>query len=376
MSHPPAGKEGKPQKRKKGKPQGGKESDMSKNVLIYCRPGFEREAAAEIQEAAGARGVAGFIKARPDSGFVVFQGYGELPSGDPEALHWRELVFARQLVFLSGELLTLAAADRITPLLEAIRASGGPYRELRMETADTNEAKSLAGFLKKFGAPLQSVMTKQGLLQRRAEKTLHLFFLDSTAAYLGWSLPDNASHWENGIPRLKFPAEAPSRSTLKLEEAILHFLGKTEQEEWLRDGKTAVDLGASPGGWTWQLVKRGMMVTAIDNGAMDSKLMGTGAVEHLRVDGFRYLPERPVNWLVCDMIEKPARIAELMARWLAGGHAERAIFNLKLPMKKRYEEVQHCLDIIHDVMRNTPYYVEVKQLYHDREEVTAYLARD
>jgi 23S rRNA (cytidine2498-2'-O)-methyltransferase len=347
---------------------------MTSSVLLYCRPGFEREAAAEIQEVAGVCGVAGFLKAKPDSGYVVFQGYGELPTSGPDALCWRELIFARQLVFLSGDMLTLDTTDRISPLLAAVRASGGPYRELRMETADTNEAKSLSAFLKKFGAPLQSVMNKQGLLQRRAEKTLHLFFLDSAAVYIGWSQPDNASPWENGIPRLKFPSDAPSRSTLKLEEAILHFLDKPTQDEWLRDGKTAVDLGASPGGWTWQLVRRGLMVTAIDNGAMDSKLMASGAVEHLRVDGFRYLPERPVTWLVCDMIEKPARIAELMAGWLAGGHARHAIFNLKLPMKKRFEEVRLCLDIIHRTMAGRPYRIEVKQLYHDREEVTAYLA--
>lgn len=344
----------------------------STSLLLYCRPGFEKEAAAEIQQVAGQHGVGGFAKAQPDSGYVVFQGHGDLQGGLP----WHGLIFARQRVYLAAPLLQLPAGDRITPLLDAIRASGGPYRELRLETADTNEAKALAGFLKKFSVPLLSVMTKQGLLQRRAERTLHLFFLSSTEVYLGWTLPGDASAWEGGIPRLKFPTEAPSRSTLKLEEAFLSFLDAPTRDDWLRPGRTAVDLGAAPGGWTWQLVRRGLLVTAIDNGAMDPRLMASGQVEHLRVDGFRYTPPRPVSWLVCDMIEKPARIAELMAHWLAAGHAERAIFNLKLPMKKRYEEVQHCLDIIHDTLGGQPYQVEVKQLYHDREEVTAYLRRD
>lgn len=349
---------------------------MTSSVLLYCRPGFEKEAASEIQQAVGDRGLAGFAKAKPDSGYVVFQAYGDLPTRGQDALDWRELMFARQLIHLHGEMLSLSSEDRITPLLEAVRESGGPYRELRLETADTNEAKSLSAFLKKFTAPLTSVLTKQKLLDRRAERTLHLFFLNSTAVYLGWSSPDNASRWEMGIPRLKFPSDAPSRSTLKLEEAILHFMGKEEQEEWLREGRTAVDLGASPGGWTWQLVKRGMMVTAIDNGAMDAKLMASGQVEHLRVDGFRYAPERPVAWVVCDMIEKPARIAALMAEWLAKGYASHAMFNLKLPMKTRFDEVEHCLSIIDDTLRGKSYYVEVKQLYHDREEVTAYLCLD
>ena len=341
---------------------------MTDSLLLYCRPGFEKEAAAEIQQAAGQRGVAGFAKAVPDSGYVVFKGHGELP---PIPLH--ELMFARQRIYLCGDKLTLGAGDRITPLLEAVHASGCQYREVRMETADTNDAKSLAGFLKKFSAPLTSVLTKQRLLFRKADRTLHLFFLNSTEVYVGWSEPADASPWEGGILRLKSPADAPSRSTLKLEEAFLTFLDQPTRTDWLREGRTAVDLGAAPGGWTWQLVKHGLLVTAIDNGAMDAKLMASGQVEHLRVDGFRYTPPRPVNWVVCDMIEKPARIAELIAHWLAAGHAQRAIFNLKLPMKKRFEEVEHCRQIIDDVLQGKAYEIAIKQLYHDREEVTVYL---
>lgn len=350
---------------------------MSTNsVLLYCRPGFEKEAAAEIQTRLGERNIAGYAKAKADSGFVVFNGYGDIPTRGEDKLYWRELIFARQLVFLFSDMLTLDSEDRITPLLEALRETGETFREVRLETPDTNDAKSLSGFLKKFTAPLTNVMRKQGLLERRSDRTLHLFFLSSTAVYLGWSKTDNSSAHELGIPRLRFPSEAPSRSTLKLEEAILHFLPESIQEEWLREGRTGVDLGACPGGWTYQLVKRGLQVVAIDNGAMDDKLMATGQVEHLRVDGFKFRPERPVNWLVCDMVEKPARIAELMAQWIADGDAQHAIFNLKLPMKKRFEEVELCYEIIDRTLGNKPYYLESKQLYHDREEITVYLTTE
>lgn len=39
------------------------------------------------------------------------------------------------------------------------------------------------------------------------------------------------------------------------------------------------------------------------------------------------------------MVEKPAKVAALMAQWLVNGWCRETIFNLKLPMKKRYEEV-------------------------------------
>jgi 23S rRNA (cytidine2498-2'-O)-methyltransferase len=56
---------------------------------------------------------------------------------------------------------------------------------------------------------------------------------------------------------------------------------------------------------------------------------------------------------------------------------DRTIFNLKLPMKKCYEEVNRCKDIIAGEMKKSgiKYDLWIKHLYHDREEVTGYLKR-
>ena len=71
------------------------------------------------------------------------------------------------------------------------------------------------------------------------------------------------------------------------------------------------------------------------------------------------------------------RIAELVARWIADGAARRAIFNLKLPMKKRYDEVIRCRARIREMTDRAGVNVDLRfrHLYHDREEVTGYLAR-
>lgn len=346
-------------------------------LLLYCRSGFEKEAAAEIQSVAATHGMAGFAKARPDTAHVLFQPYQELSDAECDRIRFRELIFARQLVFLlQSEPWQLPAGDRISPLLRQLQAIGLRFSEARLETADTNAAKELSGFLRKFTPALESALRKGGILDRRARHTLHLFFFDSSSVLAGYSEPGNASPWPMGIPRLRFPAAAPSRSTLKLEEALLYFLAPEERRELLREGCTAVDLGAAPGGWTWQLVRHGLHVTAIDNGVMDPHLMRSGQVEHLRVDGFHYRPPRRVSWLVCDMVEKPLRVAELCARWVADGFTERAIFNLKLPMKKRLDEVQLCQDAIAHILQQRSFTLLVKQLYHDREEVTAYLRCD
>ena len=44
-------------------------------------------------------------------------------------------------------------------------------------------------------------------------------------------------------------------------------------------------------------------------------------------------------------------------------------------MKKRWEEVVRCRALIDEALGGGGYYLRIKHLYHDREEVTAYLAR-
>ena len=80
---------------------------------------------------------------------------------------------------------------------------------------------------------------------------------------------------------------------------------------------------------------------------------------------------------VVVQVLQPIRIAELVARWIADGAARRDIFNLKLPMKKRYAEVKRCEQRMLEITARAGVNAELRlrQLYHDREEVTGYLAR-
>lgn len=353
------------------------ENPTIQSLLLYCRPGFEKECAAEIHAQAQKLEVLGYSKASPDSGYVVFTPYGPNDmSVLTKQLNFVDLCFARQMVAVLPLVDKLPVDDRISPLIKLARALGRQFSDAWLETADTNDAKELSVFVRKFQGPLTRAIVDAGLATDKTNATrLHLFFLNSTTVYVGITRPYNSSPWPMGIPRLKFPRSAPSRSTLKLEEAFLFFLG--DEPKSLQPGMKAVDLGAAPGGWTWQLVKRSIRVTAVDNGPMDRELLDSGIVEHLRVDGFRYFPAKPVDWLVCDMVEQPSRIAALVARWMAGGHCRYAMFNLKLPMKKRYEELKQCRSMIEEALDNAevPFKLSFKQLYHDREEVTGYLAR-
>ena len=48
-----------------------------KQLLLYCRAGFEKECAAEIQDKAGQYGVFGYCKLKNDAAFIIFEAYDE-----------------------------------------------------------------------------------------------------------------------------------------------------------------------------------------------------------------------------------------------------------------------------------------------------------
>jgi 23S rRNA (cytidine2498-2'-O)-methyltransferase len=79
--------------------------------------------------------------------------------------------------------------------------------------------------------------------------------------------------------------------------------------------------------------------------------------------------------MVCDIVESPSKIARVASKWIANGWCRETIFNLKLPMKKRWEEVERCRGIVDEARGGGGYYLRIRHLSHDREEVTAYLAR-
>lgn len=340
--------------------------------LVYCRPGFERDCVEETQ--------AKPVEASEDSGYVVLQGKAKLAC--------KQLAFARQLLTLHGEVNDLPQRDRLTPLLAALPAEPRQFGALLLEVPDTNQGKTLSGFTRRFqrlleevfretGRLLPSPASGEGLGEREKLPRLHIFFPNEHRALIAHSTPANSSDAHMGIHRIGMPPDAPSRSYLKLAEAFEVFLTPQERAHWLKPRMTAVDLGAAPGGWSWCLAQHGLRVTAVDNGPLKGAAAAHPNIHHLRQDGFRYRPPRPVDWLVCDMVEQPQRVAALMAEWFLGGYTTNAVFNLKLPMKKRVQALHGALDVLRSALnkKGMRHRLEVKQLYHDREEVTAFLRR-
>jgi 23S rRNA (cytidine2498-2'-O)-methyltransferase len=290
---------------------------------------------------------------------------------------WRvDLVFARELLLVFADLPALPAGSRTQPILQAIEpllaVEQIAINDCHCYAPDADATRTLLPMTSALDKALRTSL--QSHCSERAKVALQVVFLSSERALICLSDARKSAPVPGGIPRLKFPPAAPSRSTLKLDEAILLLLSEHERAQYLQRGMHAVDLGACPGGWTYQLVRRGLRVIAIDNGAISETLMRTGLVEHVRADGFRWLPKKPVDWMVCDMVEAPLKVAQLAVTWISRKHCRYAIVNFKMPMKKRLAELDKCRAAILAVGA----IFRCKQLYHDREEVTAFitLAKD
>ena len=120
-------------------------------------------------------------------------------------------------------------------------------------------------------------------------------------------------------------AGPPSRAYLKLWEACTRF------GEHPAAGETCLDLGASPGGWSWALARLGARVSAVDKADLAASVAAMPGVTFRRESAFGLDPEREpaVDWLFSDVIAYPARLLGLVMRWIEAGKARRILCTIK-----------------------------------------------
>ena len=124
-------------------------------LIGYCRAGFEKELAGELDDLAAEAGLIGYVRADPDAAYAVFETFEPTPLGDfGTATDWRRSVFARQLLPWFARINDLPERDRATPIIAAVKASGQRFSGVVLDTPDTDEAKQRSGFCKRFTEPL------------------------------------------------------------------------------------------------------------------------------------------------------------------------------------------------------------------------------
>jgi 23S rRNA (cytidine2498-2'-O)-methyltransferase len=144
----------------------------------------------------------------------------------------------------------------------------------------------------------------------------------------------------------------PNRAYLKLWE-LFTLLGRRP-----RPGDGCVDLGASPGGWTWVLAHLGARVVAVDRAPLDERVRALPGVEERRESAFGVEPF-PVDWMFCDVACYPARLLTLVNRWLPFAK------NLVCTVKLQGPTDPHAADPFAAIPGT-----ELRHLWHNRHELT------
>ena len=129
------------------------------------------------------------------------------------------------------------------------------------------------------------------------------------------------------IPFITHPAP-PSRAYLKLYEAFYRL------QAWPQKAERLLELGSSPGGWTWVLANEiHCQVDCVDQGQMDEKLLKNPLVKWYKKDAFSYakhLDWSQYHWLFSDMACSPHRLRELLEEALSNNPQLGVVATLKL----------------------------------------------
>lgn len=135
-----------------------------------------------------------------------------------------------------------------------------------------------------------------------------------------------SSPFPNGASRFVEDRDGPpSRAYLKLWEALVRI------ERWPRAGDVCLDLGASPGGWTWLLAQTGARVIAVDKAPLDPRVSSLANVEWRGDSAFSLQPSSfdRLDWLCSDVVGYPSRLLALAERWQGSGRVRNMVVTVK-----------------------------------------------
>jgi 23S rRNA (cytidine2498-2'-O)-methyltransferase len=188
-----------------------------------------------------------------------------------------------------------------------------------------------------------------------------------TAPLGSWTLLDTGtmlaapyctSPFPNGeVHFLEDRAGPPSRAYLKLWEALTVIGHRPKPDE------TCLDLGSSPGGWSWALQQMGARVISVDKAPLAPTVARLPGIEHRLDSAFALDPRAigPVDWLFSDIVCYPARLFALIERWLAAGTCRNFVCTVKFQGETDHDTARRFAAIPGSQLRH---------LFHNKHELT------
>jgi len=195
-------------------------------------------------------------------------------------------------------------------------------------------------------------------------------FIDKSQYYIGISpAGHNLSIHAGGMRHYAKDSGIVSRAAYKLMEAVEVF-DIPMKSSWI-----ALDLGASPGGWSKVLLDKGMQVTAIDPGLMDEAIRKHPNLKHYQETTQKFIERkmhRKYQLIVNDMKINANDSIDLTNEFASflddQGYV---IMTLKLPQTFDYRFIKTLLARVN----HTYQLIHARQLFHNRSEITVVLKK-
>lgn len=185
--------------------------------------------------------------------------------------------------------------------------------------------------------------------------------------FFTWTILDSENLLICDRPHSRFPlgwnefnedkSVPPNRAYLKLWEVLC--LGYIQ----LKPSDVAIDLGSSPGGWTWALSEQVGKVYSVDKAPLAPKISRSPVVIYHEEDAFKLDPKNfsDCTWLFSDIICTPERLFQLVNIWMSQSTIQNFVCTIKFKgpcdfeMLKKFKQIENS-KIIH--------------LYQNKNEVT------
>ncbi|MES3037109.1 MAG: SAM-dependent methyltransferase [Bdellovibrionota bacterium] len=118
---------------------------------------------------------------------------------------------------------------------------------------------------------------------------------------------------------------APSRAYMKLWEIFTLHMDAPPPKA------VTVDMGSSPGGWTYVLEKLGCKVYSMDRSPLRDDLMKSPLIEHAKKDVFKLEPKDlpDLEWFFSDVICYPDKLYPWICKWLEHPRCKNFVVTIK-----------------------------------------------
>lgn len=92
-----------------------------------------------------------------------------------------------------------------------------------------------------------------------------------------------------------------------------------------------IEIGASPGGWSWVLSQLAQHVFSFDRAPLAPKIQKISNITHTEADAFKISPAdfKDCTWFYSDIICAPEKLYEVLQPWISAGHINNFVCTIK-----------------------------------------------